>query len=95
MISQEMVSHFTVFHSFVEDWVSADRDDIGVITYEGNSPKDHFKVTHGVHNPYNLRVANKRGYEKMVGTRSALSVNTTSSKISIRKPTRSSEEEAE
>jgi hypothetical protein len=31
------------------------------------------------------RPANKRGSEKMAGIRNALSVNTTSSKISIRK----------
>jgi hypothetical protein len=36
MISQEVVSHFKVFHSFVED---------------------HSKVSHGVHNPYDLGAA--------------------------------------
>jgi hypothetical protein len=50
MISQEVVSYFKVFHSFVEDWVFGYRDDTGVIAHEGNSLKDHSKVTHGVHN---------------------------------------------
>jgi hypothetical protein len=51
MISQEVVSHFEVFHSFVEDWVFGYINDTGVITHEGNSLKDHSKVSHGVHNP--------------------------------------------
>jgi hypothetical protein len=51
MISQEEVSHFKVFHSFVEDWVFGYRDGTGVIGHEGNSLKDHSKVSHGVHNP--------------------------------------------
>jgi hypothetical protein len=57
MISQEVLSHFEVFHSFLEDWVFGYRDDTGVITYEGNSLKDHSKVSHGVHNLYDLGVA--------------------------------------
>jgi hypothetical protein len=50
MISQEVVSHFEVFHSFVEDWVFGYRDGTGVVAHEGNSLEDHFKVYHGVHN---------------------------------------------
>jgi hypothetical protein len=50
MISQEVESYFEVFHSLVEDWVFSYRDGIGVVAHEGNSLKDHFKVTHGVHN---------------------------------------------
>jgi hypothetical protein len=33
------------------------KDNIGVITHEGNSFKDHYKVSHGVHNPQDLRAA--------------------------------------
>jgi hypothetical protein len=51
MISQEVVSHFKVFHSFVENWVFGYRDGTGVVTYEGNSLEDHSKVSHGVLNP--------------------------------------------
>jgi hypothetical protein len=50
MISQEMVSHFNVFHSFVKDWVFGYRDGTDVFTHEGNSLEDHSKVSHGVHN---------------------------------------------
>jgi hypothetical protein len=51
MVSQEVVSPLKVSHSVVEDWVFSYRDDTGVIAHEGNSHKDHFKVSHGVHNP--------------------------------------------
>jgi hypothetical protein len=51
MISQEVVSHFEVFYSFVKDWVFDCRDDTGVVAHEGNSLKNHSKVSHGVHNP--------------------------------------------
>jgi hypothetical protein len=51
MISEEVVSHFVVFHSFVKDCVFGYRDDTGVVVHEGNSLKDHSKVSHGVHNP--------------------------------------------
>jgi hypothetical protein len=51
MVSQEVVSHFKVFHSFVEHWVFCYRDGTGVITHEGNSLKNHSKVPHAVHNP--------------------------------------------
>jgi hypothetical protein len=51
MVSQEVVSPLKVSHSVVEDWVFSYRDDTGVIAHEGNSLKDHFKVSHGVHNP--------------------------------------------
>jgi hypothetical protein len=51
MISQEVMSHFEVFHSFVEDWVFGYRDGTGVVAHEGNSFEDHSKVSHGVHNP--------------------------------------------
>jgi hypothetical protein len=36
MISQEVVSHFEVFHSFVEDYVFVYRDGTGVVAHEGN-----------------------------------------------------------
>jgi hypothetical protein len=51
MISQEAVSHFKVFHSFVGDWVFGYRDGTGVVAHERKSLKDHSKVSHGVHNP--------------------------------------------
>jgi hypothetical protein len=50
MISQEVVSHFEVFHSFMEDLVFGYRNDTDVVAHEGNSLKDHFKVSHGVQN---------------------------------------------
>jgi hypothetical protein len=44
MISQKVVSHFEVFHSFVEDWVFGYRDGTGVVAHEGalskTTPKD-------------------------------------------------------
>jgi hypothetical protein len=39
MISQEVVSHFKMFDSFVEDWVFCYRDGTGVITHEGTLSK--------------------------------------------------------
>jgi hypothetical protein len=51
MVSQEVVSSLKMSHSFVEDWIFGYRDGTGVITHEGNSLKDHSKVSHGVHNP--------------------------------------------
>jgi hypothetical protein len=51
IVFQEVVSHFEVFYSFVEDWVFGYRDGTGVVAHEGNSLKDHSKVSHGVHNP--------------------------------------------
>jgi hypothetical protein len=51
MISKEVVSHFEVCHSFVKDIVFCYRDGTGVVVHEGNSLKDHSKVSHGVHNP--------------------------------------------
>jgi hypothetical protein len=51
MISQEVMSHFEVFQSFVEGWVFGYRDGTGVVAHEGNSFEDHSKVSHGVHNP--------------------------------------------
>jgi hypothetical protein len=51
MVSQEVVSHLKMYHSFMEDWVFGYRDGTGVVTHEGNSLKDHSKVSHGVHNP--------------------------------------------
>jgi hypothetical protein len=51
MISQEVVSHFEMFHSFVEDWVFCYKDGTSVVAHERNSLKDHSKVSHGVHNP--------------------------------------------
>jgi hypothetical protein len=57
MVSQEVVSPLKVSHSFVEDWVFGYRDCTGVVTHDGNSLKDHSKVSHGVHNPLDLRAA--------------------------------------
>jgi hypothetical protein len=57
MISQEVVSHFEVFHSFVEDWVFGYRDGTSVVAHEVNSLEYHSKVSHGVHNPYDLGAA--------------------------------------
>jgi hypothetical protein len=51
VISKEVVSLLKVSHSLMEDWVFGYRDGTGVVTHEGNSLKDHFKVSHGVHNP--------------------------------------------
>jgi hypothetical protein len=45
MISRKVVSHFEVFHSFVEDWVFGYRDSTGVVTHDENSLKDHSKVS--------------------------------------------------
>jgi hypothetical protein len=57
MISQEVVSHFEVFHYFVKDCVFGYRDGTGVIAHKRNSLKDHSKVSLGVHNPYDLGAA--------------------------------------
>jgi hypothetical protein len=54
MISQEVVSPLKMSHSLVEDWIFCYRDGTGVITHVGSSLKPHFKVSHGVHNPYDL-----------------------------------------
>jgi hypothetical protein len=54
MISEEVVSHFEMLHYFVEDWIFGYRDGTSVVTHEGNSLEDHSKVSHGVHNSYDL-----------------------------------------
>jgi hypothetical protein len=51
MVSQEVVSPLKVSHSFVEDLDFGYRDDTGVVAHEGNTLKDHSKLSHGVHNP--------------------------------------------
>jgi hypothetical protein len=51
MVTQEVVSPLKVSHSFVEEWGFSYRNDTGVVAHEGNSHKDHSKVSHGVHNP--------------------------------------------
>jgi hypothetical protein len=51
MISQEVVSHFEVLHSFVENKVFHYKDGTVVVAHEGNSREDDSKVSHGVHNP--------------------------------------------
>jgi hypothetical protein len=51
MDSQEVVSHLKVSHSFVENWGFGYREGTSIIAHEGNSIKDHSKVSHGVHNP--------------------------------------------
>jgi hypothetical protein len=45
------VSPLKVSHSLVEDWIFCYRDGTSVIVHEGNSLKDHSKVSYGVHNP--------------------------------------------
>jgi hypothetical protein len=62
MVSQEMVSPLKVSNSFVEDWVFGYRDGTGVVAHERNSLKDHKKVSHGVHNPYDLGAAASKCY---------------------------------
>jgi hypothetical protein len=57
VISQEVVSPHKVSHSFMEDWIFYYRDNTSVITHEGNSLKDHSKVSHGVHNPQYMGAA--------------------------------------
>jgi hypothetical protein len=57
MISQELVPPIKVSHYLVEDWIFDYRDGTGVIAHEVNSLKDHSKVSHGVHNPYDLGAA--------------------------------------
>jgi hypothetical protein len=51
LVSQDVVSPLKVSHSLVEDWVFGYRDGTGVVAHEGNSLRDHSKVSHGVHNP--------------------------------------------
>jgi hypothetical protein len=51
MVSQEMVSPLMVSNYFVQDWIFDYRDGIGIVVHEGNSLKDHSKVSHGVPNP--------------------------------------------
>jgi hypothetical protein len=51
LVSQDVVSPLKVSHSLVEDWIFGYRDGTGVVAHEGNSLGDHFKVSHGVHNP--------------------------------------------
>jgi hypothetical protein len=46
-----------VSHSLVEYWIFDHRDVTSVIAHEGNSLKDHSKISHGVHNPHDLRAA--------------------------------------
>jgi hypothetical protein len=57
VISQEVVSPLKVSHSFVEDWIFGYRDGTSVVTHEGNSLKNHSKVSHVVHNPQDLGAA--------------------------------------
>jgi hypothetical protein len=54
MIYQEVASPFKVSHSLMEDWIFGYGDGTGVVANEGNSLKAHSKVSHGVHNPYDL-----------------------------------------
>jgi hypothetical protein len=51
VISQEVVNTLKVSHSVMEDWIFGYRDGTGVVAHEGNSLKDHSKISHGVHNP--------------------------------------------
>jgi hypothetical protein len=51
VISQEVVSPLKVCHSFVEDWIFGYRDSTSVVAHEGNSLKNHSKISHGVYNP--------------------------------------------
>jgi hypothetical protein len=54
MVCQEVVSPLKLSHSLMEDWIFGYRNGSGVIANEGNSLKAHSKVSHGVHNPYDL-----------------------------------------
>jgi hypothetical protein len=51
MVPQEVVFPLKVSHSFVEDLDFGYRYDTGVVAHEGNTLKDHSKLSHGVHNP--------------------------------------------
>jgi hypothetical protein len=51
LVSQDVVSPLKVSHSLVEDCVFGYRDGTGVVAHEGNSLRDHSKLSHGVHNP--------------------------------------------
>jgi hypothetical protein len=57
MISQEVVFSLNMSHLFMKDWIFGYRDGTGVIAHEGNFLKPHFKASHGVHYPKNLRAA--------------------------------------
>jgi hypothetical protein len=54
MVSQEVVSSLNMSHLCIEDWIFGYYDSTGVIAYERNSLKDHYKISHGVHYPKNL-----------------------------------------
>jgi hypothetical protein len=41
----------------VENWIFGYRGGTSVVAHEGNSLKDHSKVSHGVHIPLDLGVA--------------------------------------
>jgi hypothetical protein len=56
VISQEVVSSQGVSF-FCERVVFGYTNGIGVVAQEGNSPKYHFKVPHGAHNPWDLGLA--------------------------------------
>jgi hypothetical protein len=45
MVSQKVVCPLKVSHSFMEDWFSGYKDGTSVVTHEGNSLKDHSKVS--------------------------------------------------
>jgi hypothetical protein len=57
VISQEVLSSLNMSHLFMEDMIFGYKDGTGFTAHEGNSPKPHSKVSHGVHYPKNLRVA--------------------------------------
>jgi hypothetical protein len=57
MISQEVVSSLNMPHLFMKDKIFGYWDGTGVIAHDGNSLKDHSKISHIVHYPKNLWAA--------------------------------------
>jgi hypothetical protein len=62
MVSQEVLSPLKVSHSFVEGWIFGYRDGTSVVAHEGNSLKDHYKISHVVQNLYDLGATASSGY---------------------------------
>jgi hypothetical protein len=53
-VSQEVVSHFYVFGSPMENWVLSKAYGTGAITHEGNTLVRHSIISHGLHYPNDL-----------------------------------------
>jgi hypothetical protein len=62
MVSQEVVPHFDVFRSPIENWVLGWAYGTGVITHEGNTLVDHSIISHSMHYPMNLGATASRSY---------------------------------